>query len=528
MPGAQQGLNALNWAVIFAYLFAMLFIGWWVGRRVKSASGYQVAEGRMGSVLVGLSLLGTYLSALTVMALPGKAFSPEDWLWAIQLPFLLVTALVITRFVLPVYRTAGVISVYQFLELRIHVVARVLASLCFLALSVGRSALTLYLPALAFAEITQADLNTVIIVMGVVTTLYTAWGGIEAVIWTDAVQVIIFMLGAVLSVLFILWDIHAVGGDFGGLAAEFHKFRIWEPSLNFRQLTSAWLILQTLFETIRIYGTQQDMTQRYVAAESTRAANRSVWISILGYIPLGFLYYFIGSALFIYYQTHPDPYVLDQLAQAKPKYDAMYPHFIATRLPVGVKGTVLAAIFAAAMSTISSCMNSGATVCIEDFYKRFWPRQRSDAHYLWLARGLTLLFGVASITMAFYFGYAGQSAQDMWSKVMSYTTTGVLALMAFAFLPIRLRPSAAIVGWIVAFGSVWYMTAHKLVHFLLYPVLGNLLGFAAGLGVQVLLVGLQGRTPFSPEEHFPLEATKPSNAPLGDSSAAGSLAEEER
>jgi SSS family transporter len=461
----------------------------------------------MGSVLVGMSLLGTYLSALTVMALPGKAFSPEDWLWAIQLPFLIVTAIVITRFVLPFYRTAGVVSVYQFLELRIHVVARVLASLCFLALSVGRSALTLYLPALAFAEITKADISAVIIVMGVVTTIYTFWGGIEAVIWTDAIQVVIFALGAILSVIFILWDIHVVNADFWDLATQFHKFRMWTPSLKFTELTSVWLILQTLFETIRIYGTQQDMTQRYVAAKSTRAANKSVWISILGYIPLGFAFYFIGSALFVYYQAHPDGYVLGELAKEKPKFDAIYPHFIATRLPFGVKGTVLAAIFAAAMSTVSSCMNSGATVCIEDFYKRFWPKERSDLHYLWLARGLTLVLGAASIGMAFYFAYAGQSAQDMWSKVMSYTTTGVLALMAFAFLPIRFRPTAAIVGWTVAFGSVWYMTAHKLVHFLLYPVIGNLLGFCVGLIVQVLIVLASGRNPFGPEERFPLEAT---------------------
>jgi SSS family solute:Na+ symporter len=302
---------------------------------------------------------------------------------------------------------------------------------------------------------------------------------------------------------------------------QFHKFRMWTPSLKFTQLTSVWLVLQTLFETIRIYGTQQDMTQRYVAAESTRAANKSVWISILGYIPLGFAFYFIGSALFVYYQAHPDGYVLGELAKAKPKYDAMYPHFIATRLPFGVKGTVLAAIFAAAMSTVSSCMNSGATVCIEDFYKRFWPKERSDSHYLWLARGLTLVLGAASIGMAFYFGYAGQSAQDMWSKVMSYTTTGVLALMAFAFLPIRFRPTAAIIGWTVAFGSVWYMTAHKLVHFLLYPVIGNLLGFCVGLIVQVLIVGVSGRNPFGPEERFPLEATA-QLAPQGQKPAAES------
>jgi len=501
MEGGGSAFGVLDWVVIFVYLGGMLAIGWWSGRRVKGTAGFQTAEGRMNSVLVGLSLLGAYLSALTMMALPGKAFGKEDWLWAIQLPFLIVTAVVITRFVLPWYRAAGVVSVYAFLEQRIHVSARMLASVCFLALSTGRAGLTLYLPALAFSEITKTDITYSIVVMGLVTIAYTVYGGIEAVIWTDAIQVVIFTLGALLSIVYIMWDIHLVNADFLGLASQFHKFRMWEPSANLTQLTTWWLILQTLFETIRIYGTQQDMTQRYVSTASTREANKSVWISILGYIPLGFMFYFIGAALFIYYQA-VGPGSVEGL-----KNDAIYPHFIATRLPFGIRGIVLAAIFAAAMSTISAIMNSSSTVCVEDFYKRFWVKDRSDRHYLAVSRGLTLLWGAAAMGMAVVFWKLGKDAQDMWSMVMSFTTTGVLALMALAFLPIRIRPAAAVFGWAGSAVAIWLMTKHTHIHFLLYPVIGNLTGFTLAVLANGFAAGIKALYRLLPEESFPLEAT---------------------
>ncbi|MGD8240583.1 MAG: sodium transporter, partial [Armatimonadota bacterium] len=184
---SHPDFGTVNYAVIFLYLVGMLVVGGWLARRIKGTRGFFIAEGKLPAWLVGLSLLGTYLSALTVMALSGIAFGPADWTWTIQLPFLVLTAVVITGFVLPRYREAGVISVYQYLEQRIHVSARTLAAACFLALQVGRMGLVLFLPALAFHIITGADLALTIVVMGLVVTVYTVLGGIEAVIWTDAV-----------------------------------------------------------------------------------------------------------------------------------------------------------------------------------------------------------------------------------------------------------------------------------------------------------------------------------------------------
>ncbi len=501
-----SSFGVLDWAIIILYLMAMLGIGVYFSGRQKTSRMFFIAEGRLGSTLVGLSLLGTYLSAITMIALPGKAFGPEDWLWAIQLPFLVVTAVVITRLVLPRFRAAGVISVYQFLEQRIHVSTRLIASACFLALSAGRKGLILYLPARAFSEMTGVPILPLIVAMGFITIIYTVMGGIQAVVWTDAIQVVIFILGAGLSVIYLLFGVHAGGGDFIGLAAQYHKFRMWEPSLELTKLTTLWLVLQTLFETVRIYATQQDMTQRYVTAKSTAAANRGVWISILGYIPLAFMFYFIGAALFIYYQVHTDPWVIAKLAQAGTgKYDDIYPHFIATQLPIGIRGVVMAAIFAAAMSAISSGLNANSAVCAEDFYKRFWGRDRPDGHYLKVARWLTVVWGIVSIGVGILLWRVGKSGQDMWTNVMAFTTTGVLALMALAFLPIRIRPAAALAGFGAAAATIYYLFVATHVSFLLRPVLGNVVGFVVALAVNSVMVLLQGHRLNGPEERFPLK-----------------------
>jgi len=474
---AAGGFGAIDYIVLGVYLLAMVGIGVYFQRRVTSARSFMVANEKVHHWLVGLSLLGTYLSAVTMMGLPFLAFGKDDWLWAIQLPVLIVTALIITQFVLPRYRDAGVLSVYEFLEKRIHVSSRLMAAFCFVVLGVGRMGLGLYLPAKAFAVVTGTPVLACILVMGIVVTLYTVIGGIEAVIWTDAIQVIVFAGAALVSIgMALAW----VGPDFLPIAMENHKFRIWEGGADLAKLTSLWLILQTLFETVRIYSTQQDMTQRYVTAGSTAEANRSVWISILGYIPLGILFYLLGTVLFVYYQQHPDPNM--------PNNDTLYPYFVTTRLPAGIAGLVLAGIFSAAMSTIASLMNSVTTVCIEDFWKRAWGKVLPEESGLRAVRLLTLFWGIVHILLAWWFTQSSDDVVRIWNKLMGIAANGVLGLMALAFLKRRIQPAAALIGFGVSYLTLWYLLLPGTpVHFLLRPVICNTVCFVTAVVVSRVL-----------------------------------------
>jgi len=469
-------MGGLNLAVLVFYLAGMLVVGWAAGRRVKSTRGFFVANGRLNFVLVGISILGTYLSALTMMGLPGMAYGKHDWTYMVQLPFLVITAFVITRFVLPRYRESGVVSIYAFLEQRIHVSARIIASISFVVFAIGRMGLVLYLPALAFSTVTGVSLPLCIVVMGVIITIYTVMGGMEAVVWTDAIQVVIFVAGAALTLGFIFRDL---GWErFLAIGMEHSKFRVLIPSLDITRITTLWLIMETVFQTIRIYGTQQDVAQRYLTTSSTAQAKRSVWIGILAYIPLGFLFYFIGTALFAFYQAHPD-------AGLPGKADPVFPHFVVSQLPAGIAGLVIAAIFAAAMSSIDSAMNSASTVCVEDFLRRRLLPDRADEYYLRWARGLTIFWGALAIAMGLMFMRI-EYAQIVWGKLMGISTNGILGLMALAFLPFRVQRWAAIVGFAAGYVCLFLMMVSS-INFLLWPVIGNSVCFLVALAAHTLI-----------------------------------------
>ena len=484
--------GTVNYTVLILYLIAMLAIGWWTSRFIKGTRGFFIAEGRLNHIIVGISILTAYLSALTMMAIPGVAFKKLDWLFAFQLPFLIFTAFVITQFVLKRYRESGVISVYAYLERRIHVSSRLLASFSFILFSIGRMGIVLYLPALAFSMVTGAPLLWTIVLMGAVVTVYTVMGGIEAVIWTDFVQAIIMVAGAVVSVAFILAK--AGGAQFMQIAAEHHKFRMIHTQGDLTSLITLFLVLETIFQTIRIYGTQQDITQRYMTTRSTQKANASVWIAILGFIPFCLLFFFIGTALFVYYKVSPDVAVPAMLANGKAA--AIYPYFVANELPPVIAGLVIAAIFAAAMSSIDACMNASSTVCVQDFYRRFRRQDIPDKHFLNVARWLTVIWGALATAMAILMMDI-RTVQIVWGKIMAISTNGVLGLMALAFLKKPVRAWAAVVGFISSyvclFVMMWFLQVKPTVIFtfpvaggsticyLLWPVFGNLTCFVVAL-----------------------------------------------
>jgi SSS family transporter len=430
MSGVSR-LQVADYAVVALYMLAMLAIGWWCGRKVRGSRGYFVGDGKLHFVTVGLSVLATYLSALTMIALPAMAYGEHDWTYTVQLPFLILTAYLITRFVVPLYRSAGVISVYELFEKRIHVSARLFGSVSFLVMSLARMSILLYLTSLAICTATGTDLAWTIVLMGVVTVLYTAVGGIKAVIYTDVIQAVVFVAGAFISLFFIVHDIP--GAQFLAIAREHHKFRLLAPGLDPTKIVTVWLVLETIVQTLRIYGTQQDITQRYATTESTAKARRSVWVGTLAYIPLGYLFYFIGTALFVYYKVHPELPV-----PAKP--DQIYPHFVVTAMPVGLPGLMIAAFLAASMSSIASSMNSVATVCVEDFMKRFARTPRPDDYFLSRAKLLTYGWGLLSVALALAFVKASY-AQILWGKLMATCTNGVLGLLVLALLPIRIDKS---------------------------------------------------------------------------------------
>lgn len=388
-----QNLPVLDLLVIVLYLAGMIGMGFYFSHRSRSTENYFVGGRQIPWWAVGLSIFGTQLSAITYIAIPGRAYE-TDWSWLIyNLGVALIGAIVIYLF-LPLYRAKQITSIYEYLETRFSPEIRAYGALAYVFMQVGRVAIILYLPALVLHEVTGYSVESTILAMGLAVTVYTVVGGIEAVIWTDVVQVFILLAGALATLALIVLSVDGGFSTIAQTGEQYAKFNMvhWDAS-NSEDLIG-YLILGGLFANIVPYATDQTVVQRYFTTKTERQARNSIWLSTLFTIPVSLLFFFLGTALFTYYHIYPER------IPATIHWDRIYPYFIIHELPAGATGLVIAAIFAAAMSSLSSCLNSISTVGITDFYKRFMQPEADDRRCLQLAKGITIGSGLFSTLLA--------------------------------------------------------------------------------------------------------------------------------
>jgi SSS family transporter len=265
------------------------------------------------------------------------------------------------------------------------------SALCMLMHVGGRMSVVLFLPALAIATITGIDVEVSILVMGLCTIAYTAMGGMRAVVWTDFTQVIVLMGGAIFAIGYIF---HSLGGaQIVETAAAFDKTHLVNFSFDLTEPTVWGFLFLILFDTVLTFPKDQVLMQRSLATDSDKNAGRSIWIFAAMMLPGGLIFYGIGTVLFAYYKQNPDR--LDPLLPI----DATFPLFIAAELPAGLTGLIIAGIFAAAMGTLSSTINSVATLLSVDFYEKL-ARKPTQARSVRFAEWMTVVIGLIGIALA--------------------------------------------------------------------------------------------------------------------------------
>ncbi|HNQ88919.1 MAG TPA: sodium/solute symporter [Verrucomicrobiota bacterium] len=382
----------INYSMVFLYLLAMVGIGVVCSKRNRSTNDFFRGGQRIPWWAAGLSIFATMLSSITFMAIPAAAYT-DGWNLFLANTYILITPLVVFVY-LPFYRRLNVTSAYEYLERRFNLAIRLAGSTLFMVYQCGRIAIVLYLPALALATVSDFDVRTCILVMGVLCILYTVIGGIEAVIWTDVAQAFVLMGGALFSLGFILSRVQGGLGEAIRVAAEgrhFFETINWSWDLT---VASGWVILLgSLFHNLLAYTASQDVVQRYVTTPDQRTAARGIWLNALVSVPAQAVFFAMGTALFVFYKQQPP------LLDVTLHNDAIFPFFIVSQLPVGVAGLIVAGIFAAAQSTLASSMNSIATAYVTDFHRRLRP-DRGDHAYLRIARLATVVVGVAGTGIA--------------------------------------------------------------------------------------------------------------------------------
>ncbi len=388
-------LKWLDWIVLVVYLGAMIGIGLYFYLREKrsSTSDFFVGGRSIPFWAAGISLYATNTSSISFIAIPAKAFE-TNWQYLTNNLIAVIGLMFVAIWIVPLLRRLDLMSVFSYLETRFHPAIRMIASALCIVMQIGsRMSVILFLPALAIATITGIDVVWSILIMGVFTILYTTLGGMKAVIWTDFVQVFVMFGGAVFAIGFIVYQLNGGIPELLSVAAAEDKTRLFDFSFDLTKATVWGFIFLVLFDVVLTFPKDQVLMQRVLSTRSDREAGRSVWTFAAIMIPGGFLFYMIGTALFVYYKSHPE--------RMNPtlSIDATFPLFIAAELPMGVTGLIIAGIFAAAMSTLSSIINSVATLASVDFYEKL-VKHPTPARSVLFAEVASVVVGLVGIGFA--------------------------------------------------------------------------------------------------------------------------------
>lgn len=433
--------------VLAAYVLIVLAVGAWAARKQQGPDAYFLANRDLPWLLVGISILATAFSAASLLGGPGEAYA-HGLLWLqLQLGDLVAIALVALVFI-PALRGRDLTTAYEFLEERFDHRVRAVASALFIGQVLFRTGILIYGPALALATITGVDVRWAIIAVGIVATIYTVLGGITAVIWTDALQLVVVVGGLLACVVILATE--TAGGLTAALAvaSEAGRTRVVDPDqawTSVRSLPGAVIGYGLL--ALSVAGTNQQSVQRYLTCRDVRGAQRAAWTGWVVGLVVTALTLLVGVLLFAFYRGQ-DPAVVGDLGP-----DAVFPHFIGTALPTGLAGLLVAAIFAAAMSSLDSALNSLATATMHDFVGRYRRSPLAGGGILRWSRGLTIAWGVLAIAAALY--VAGQGTLlAMAVRYMGYFAGPVLGVFVLALWPRRVRSGAALIGASVGFGGV--------------------------------------------------------------------------
>lgn len=513
----MEKLPAVDIAVLVVYILSVVGLGCWFVRKSQSTSEFTSAGGSIPGWAVGLSIFGTYLSSNTFIGVPGMAYGTNWYFFTFSLS-LPIAAYFATKYFVPFYRNSGEISAYHHLEDRFGGWARIYMVACYLLTQIARVGSILLAVSLTLSELTGWPTQSIIIGAGVLITLYTLMGGIEAVIWTDVIQSIVLVVGALVITGLLLFandsfsasEILKYAYDNGKMSLGSFDFNFSRdasnPLVDAFAYPSFWVVIfYGVFNNLNNFGIDQNFVQRYHTAKTEAAARWSVWFGALVYVPIALLFFFIGAVLFGYYGLEETEHatirqnqakiVLQRIAKKtdgqmegedigpvtdmtddgdyiftdeqiskkadsfKPKEygDTVLPYFIVNNLPKGFVGLLIAAIFAAAMSSVDTSLNSSATITLEDLYKRFINKNPDEKKSMRVLQGATLFWGVGGTVVAISL-IGVDSILKAWTEISGIFAGGMFGLFLLGRVVPRAKKPAALTAVLIGLVVIIWMT----------------------------------------------------------------------
>lgn len=434
--------------VIAVYLASLVAIGVYFARRQTSTETYFVAQRRIPGWAMGLSLLATIITSVTLIAYPGAAYGGN---WSLIVPgFMFLGVLGLIGFVVvPFFRHSVRMSAFEYFGKRFGTVIRLYSALAFALGHFSKMGFVYFLLSLTVASMTGWNFDHILMVAAAITIFYTLIGGMETVIWTDVVQGLVLWLGICVCVGFLLFlppgGPHAVLAD----AWRHHKFSLGSTHLRLDKPTVIVLLIYGFFFYLQKYTADQTVVQRYLVADSDKSALRGITLGAALSIPVWAAFMLIGSLLWAFYRDTGE-----KLPAMITKPDQVFPHFLVTHIPAGFAGLFVASLFGAAMSMLASDMNCLATVGVEDYYRLLRP-SAGDKERLKAGKVMVVTFGVAAAAAGWGLMHSKEGALSLYYTVTSIVAGGLAGLFLLAFLCARAGRKAAqisVIASIVATG----------------------------------------------------------------------------
>ena len=492
LPRTVKKLRIADFGVMIVYFCFMAWIGVYFARKQNSSEEFALGNRKVKWWAAGVSMFATGASSISFMAIPAQAFR-TNLVWFTAVLFAIPLFFLQAYIIYPILRRLNMTSTYEYLDRRFNKALRLIASFqCIMFQLLGRMSVVMLLPAMAISAVTGLNVYVSVLLMGLLTTIYTTMGGFEAVIWTDFSQGVLMMLGAGLMVVMAITGLPGGVSEFLATGAEFGKFKLaileWDYTLPILWVFGLGLLMQNL-----AFAGDQPIVQR-VFATPLKDMRKLAGMFCFCSVAISLFVNFSGISIFTYFHAHPE--MLDPTMSN----DQVVPLYIVQRLPVGIAGLIIAALFAASMSTLSSSMNSVATVYCEDFYRLFRP-QASDRDRLRVMKLASLVVGLVGTATALYMATMNvRSMFKTWNLVCALLGGGFIGIYILGMFTRRASGPGVIIGALTSIVTTILIKQYSPLHWTFYGPAAVLSCLVVGYVASLLFTGhrkpLKGLTVF--------------------------------
>ena len=433
-------MHSLDYIIVAVSVLLAIGMGMYFAHRQKDTSTYFAGGGRIPAWAVGISIFATLISSVTFLAYPGAAYE-GNWILLVQGLMVPIVLVALIGIIVPLFRRVIRLSTYEYFERRFGLFARLYSSFAFTLGHFSKAGTVFFLVSMALATFLNINIYTIVIVLGVTIIVLTLLGGMEAIVWMDVVQGALLIGGGVICVVLLLFLPEGGPAEAMRIAGEYNKIDFGPYTWDFTECTFYVMVFNGIFYALQKYGTDQTIVQRYLTARSDKEAKKAAFIGVLMSVPIWAMFMFIGTLLFAYYHSAGAPLLPEDI-----KADEVFPYCIANQLPVGVRGLIIAALAAAAISSLDADLNCLSAIAVQDYYARFRPHC-TDKDKLRFGKWMVVVAGLAAVGVAcLYISWGGEGVLGALFSLYAIFSAGIVGIFLLGLFSRRANKQGLYIG----------------------------------------------------------------------------------